>query len=86
MRENENKLNNDDAYMKRYPSAIETKIVKFYSSLNERDRRRYAAVEVSRLEHGGLEYMSQLLSCDPKTIRRGINELEAEDKLLIDRQ
>jgi len=72
--------------MKSYAVAIERQIVKFYSSLNERDSRRYAAVEVSRLGHGGLEYISGLLSCDPKTIRRGMSELKAEEELSMDRQ
>lgn len=64
--------------MKRHPKPIETQIVKFYRSLNGRDRRRYAAVEANRLGHGGLEYISQLLSCDPKTIRQGLKEIEVE--------
>lgn len=70
--------------MKSYPITVESQITQFYRSLNERDRRRYAAVEAGRLGHGGLEYISRLLVCDPKTIRRGLSELENE--LLTDRQ
>jgi DNA-directed RNA polymerase specialized sigma subunit len=72
--------------MKSYPASVEAQIIKFYRSLNERDRRRHAAIEASRLEHGGLEYISQLLGCDPKTIRKGMTELEEENMLSVDGQ
>ena len=61
-------------------------MVRFYGSLNERDRRRYAAVEASKLGHGGIEYISRLLGCDPKTIGRGVAELAAQDELDVDGQ
>jgi len=48
---------------------------KFYNSLCEKDKRRYAAIESSKLPHGGINYISALLECDPKTIRRGQREL-----------
>ena len=46
----------------------------------------YAAVEAVKLGHGGIEYVSRLLGCDPKTIRRGISELESEEQLVSDGQ
>ncbi|WP_095210160.1 hypothetical protein [Endozoicomonas ascidiicola] len=61
-----------------YSTTVEVQMVRFYQSLNERDRRRYAAIEAIKLGHGGIEFISQLLACDPKTIRRGIAELESE--------
>ena len=64
--------------MSSYSQAVEVQMVRFYRSLNERDRRRYAAVEAAKLGHGGIELISKLLSCDHKTIRRGIAELESE--------
>lgn len=36
-----------------YPSAVEKQMQRFYHWLNERDRRRYVAVEAVRLGHGG---------------------------------
>lgn len=52
-----------------------------YLSLREHDRRRYAAVETAKLGHGGLQYISGLLNCDPKTIRQGQEDLqELQDK------
>ncbi len=69
-----------------YSAKIEGQMVRFYRSLTERERRRYAALEAVRLEHGGIEYISRLLGCDPKTIRRGIAELEAKEELETQRQ
>lgn len=58
-----------------YKTSIEISMKKFYDSLCERDKRRYAAIESSKLPHGGVNYISSLLECDPKTIRRGQGEL-----------
>ncbi|WP_221899945.1 hypothetical protein [Bathymodiolus platifrons methanotrophic gill symbiont] len=44
---------------------------KFYDSLCEKNKRRYAAIESEKLSHGGVNYISALLECDPKTIRQG---------------
>ena len=67
--------------MDAYQPAVERMMKRLYLSLRENDRRRYAAVEATKLGHGGIEYISHLLGCDPKTIRQGISELEAEDEL-----
>jgi DNA-directed RNA polymerase specialized sigma subunit len=72
--------------MKSYPASVAAQKIKFYRSLNERERRRHAAIEASRLEHGGLEYISQRFGCDPKTIRKGLAELEEENRLSVDGQ
>ena len=69
-----------------YSAVVESQMVRFYRSLNERDRRRYAAVEATKLGHGGIEYMSQLLGCDPKTISRGMTELGSLEELATDSQ
>ena len=62
--------------MHAYTPEIERKMKKLFDSLSEDDRRRYAAVEASKLGHGGIDYIAKLLQCDPKTIRRGLAELE----------
>ncbi len=67
--------------MSHYSAAVAIQMIRFYRSLNERDRRRYAAVEVVKLGHGGLAFISQLLDCDAKTINRGITELKSEEPL-----
>jgi hypothetical protein len=64
-----------------YAPDIERVMKRLFDSLNERDRRRYAAVEATKLGHGGVEYISRLLGCDPKTIGQGQSELEGTDDL-----
>jgi hypothetical protein len=63
-------------YMTAYPQYVERRMRELYQSLNERERRRYAGVEASKLGYGGMTYISQLLGCDVKTIRRGVEELD----------
>ena len=62
--------------MRSYGEAIERAMKRFFDSLSEKDRRRYAAVEVAKLGHGGVEYVARVLGCDPKTIRQGRDDLE----------
>jgi hypothetical protein len=58
-----------------YPPAVEDAMRTFFTSLSEKDRRRYAAVEAGKLGHGGLAYIAGLLGIDPKTIRQGRRDL-----------
>ncbi|MCL1077885.1 hypothetical protein L2734_06820 [Parashewanella spongiae] len=67
--------------MNTYSSTVKKQMLRFYKSLNQQDRRRYAAIEAIKFGHGGIEYISNVLKCDPKTISRGINELEDEVEL-----
>jgi hypothetical protein len=60
-----------------YPAEVEQAMKVRYRSLWENDRRRYAAVEATKLPHGGVDYIAGLLDCDPKTIRRGQQDLES---------
>jgi len=59
-----------------YSPEIEHSMRMFYDSLSEKDRRRYAAIEAAKLGHGGIDYISTLLGCDPKTVRQGRQDLE----------
>ena len=68
--------------MERYPAEHEQHMKRFYESLSEKDRRRYAAVEAEKLGHGGVEYIAKLFECDAKTIRHGrgdVNSLPDDD-------
>jgi hypothetical protein len=58
-----------------YPAAVEHAMQLTYSSLNERQRRLYAAAEALKLGHGGIGYIAQLFGCHRKTIQRGLDEL-----------
>lgn len=62
--------------MREYSVEIERQMKWFYQSLSEKDRRRYAAIEAEKLGFGGVESVSQLLGCDPKTIRQGREDLQ----------
>ena len=59
-----------------YSTHIEQSMKTMYRSLREKDRRRYAAVEAAKLGHGGVEYISSLLGCDPQTIHQGQLDLD----------
>ncbi len=52
----------------------------FFSTLSEKDRRRYAAMEAQLLGHGGITLVAGILGCSTKTISRGIEELDRLDK------
>ena len=62
--------------MQTYSSRIEKQMINLYGSLSEKDRRRYAAVEAAKLEHGGTAYIAELFGCDPDTIRQGRYDVE----------
>ena len=62
--------------MDAYAPEVERMMKRLFDSLRENDRRRYAAIEAAKLGHGGVEYIASVLGCDPKTIRRGLAELE----------
>ena len=59
-----------------YPRSVCEHMKAFYESLSEKDRRRYAAIEVEKLGHGGVEYIAEVLGCDDKTIRHGRTDVE----------
>ncbi len=52
---------------------------RYFDSLSEKDRRRYAAVEAVRLGRGGIELVATILGCSTRTISRGIAELDSLD-------
>lgn len=68
-------------FMQPYLPEVEQQMQRFYHSLSEKDRRRYAAVEVLKLGRGGLSYIGQLLDCDDEAIQLGKRELADQDQL-----
>lgn len=67
--------------MQPYPSEVEKQMQRFYQSLSEKERRRYAAVEALKLGRGGLSYISRLLGCDDEAMQLGKRELQDEGQL-----
>ena len=45
--------------MDAYAPGIERMMKRLFDSLRENDRRRYAAIEATKLGHGGVEYIAQ---------------------------
>lgn len=63
--------------MEAYNMDVKRLMRRLFESLNEKDRRRYAAVEALKLGHGGVEYIALVMGCDPKTVAQGLSELAA---------
>jgi len=63
--------------MQAYSPEIEQTMRKYYATLTEKDRRRYAAIEALKLGLGGQSYIARVLGCSEKTISRGMADLAA---------
>jgi len=66
----------EGAILTPYTSDVERAMLTFFGSLREKDRRRYAAVEATKLGVGGVPYIAQFLGIDPHTIRQGAADLK----------
>ena len=71
--------------MQSYAPEIEVQMQRYYHSLSEKDRRRYAAMETVKLGYGGLAYISRLLGCHHQTLQLGQKELQDEAVLREER-
>lgn len=72
--------------MTRYPPSIEQQMRQMFNSLGEKDRRHFAALEATKLGHGGVKYIAAIFGCDSKTIRRGQADFDSDEPLVGDRQ
>ena len=63
------------AAFKKYSEETEEQMKRFYGSLSEKEKRRYAALEADKLGHGGGSYICKLLGCSPTTLRVGRAEM-----------
>jgi transposase len=59
--------------------AIKTKFDTLAPLLDERTRRRWAAVEARVMGHGGITQVAEATGLSPTTIRAGLKELDAPD-------
>jgi hypothetical protein len=62
----------------KYTDEVTSTMKKFFESLSEKDRRRYAAIEAIKLGNGGQKYICEILGCDPDTVKTGTKELHGE--------
>lgn len=58
-----------------YNRSIEQSMKKFYDTLTEKDKRRYAGVEAMKLGRGGVAYITKIVGCSRKTVIKGLREL-----------
>ena len=58
-----------------YPASVEAQMQRYYQSLSEKDRRRYAAIEAVKLGYGGQAYIRRLFGCHHETLALGLAEL-----------
>ncbi len=69
-----------------YSTAIEEQMQRYYGSLSEKDRRRYAAIEAVKIGYGGISYIHRVLGCGRSSIRLGIAELSDDEAMNEERQ
>ena len=62
-----------------YDSAFKEKQLRYYSSLPEKQRRHFLAMEYERLGKGSKRYISRIFGCDRQTIVKGVQELLANN-------
>jgi transposase len=65
---------------------IRSKYIAMAADLDERGRRRWAAVEARALGHGGITTVATAIGMSDRTIRTGLKELEEHEPLSSDRQ
>jgi len=71
--------------MQPYSPEVEQTMQRFYHSLSEKDRRRYAGIEAYKMGWGGITYISQLFGCDDESMQLGMQGLEDEKCLKMGR-
>lgn len=69
-----------------YSCEIEAQMQRYYGSLSEKDRRRYAAIEAVKIGYGGISYIHRVLGCGRSSIRLGIAELSDDEAMREERQ
>ena len=65
---------------------IRDKYIALADSLDERGRRRWAAMEARSLGRGGIAAVAAAIEMSDRTIRTGIKELESDESLPPGRQ
>jgi hypothetical protein len=63
-------------FRQQYEPHVEEWMRGFFKTLSEKDQRRFAAIEATRLGRGGTRYIADLLGCSTQRIVRGAAELE----------
>jgi hypothetical protein len=72
--------------MEPYDQQTEETMKRFYDSLSEKDRRRYAGIEALRYGPGGRSYIAKVLGCSRRTVSKGAKEVSQLSKAEVDRR
>jgi hypothetical protein len=67
--------------MQPYPPEIAHHMQRFYQTLSEKYRQRYAAIEALKLDCGEIRYICRLFACDYSTVAHGIDDIKNETAL-----
>lgn len=67
--------------MTRYNQEIERRMCVYFSQLNEKDRRCYAAMEALKLGYGGQKYIMELFGISDHVVRNGVLEIQNPELL-----
>jgi hypothetical protein len=59
---------------------------RFYNSLNEQDKRRFAGFEALRFGHGGRRYIARVLGCSRNTVSKGAKEVSGLPKREVEQR
>lgn len=62
--------------VERFDAEVEKQTREVFETLDEKHKRRFAAIQAKQLGHGGMKYVSEILGISVSTIGRGISELE----------
>jgi transposase len=69
-----------------YDLETEETMRRFYDSLNEKDRRRYAGVEALKIGYGGRGYIADVLMCSRRTVSKGACEASSLPRKEVDQR
>jgi transposase len=69
-----------------YDAETERAMKAFYSSLSEKDRRRYAGIEALQLGRGGQQYIARTLGCSRNTVKKGACEVSGLPMQAVDKR
>ena len=72
--------------MEPYDQETERTMKRFYDTLSEKDRRRYAGVAALKYGPGGRSYIAKVLGCSRRTVSRGAKEVSQLSGAEVDRR
>ncbi len=72
--------------MEPYNQEIELTMQRFYDSLSEKDRRRYAGMAALKYGPGGRTYIARVLGCSRRTVSKGAKEVSQLSGAEVDRR